>query len=88
VSEFDPEVNQTVEQMWEAFLHQATRNRPGRKVPIEVRLAYYAGCHNMLAKILALFRAGEAKSGEWQALFRKWSDELTQFSNDYRDGKV
>ena len=88
MSEFDAEVNQTVEQMWEAFLRQATRNRPGRKVSSEVRIAYYAGCHNTLAKILAMFRAGEAKSGEWPALVRKWSDEVTQFSNDYRDGKV
>jgi hypothetical protein len=79
---------QSVEQMWQAFLRQATRNRPGRKLPIEVRVAYYAGCHNMLAEVLAMLREGEESSSEWRAVFNRWSDELTKFSDDYRDGKI
>jgi hypothetical protein len=88
MSDINTELDQTVKQMWESFLHQATRNRPGRKVSIEVRAAYYAGCHNMLAKLLATLRAGEAKPGDWAAAWQKLSDELAQFASDYRDGKI
>ena len=71
-SEGEVELDQTVKEMWETFLRQAARNRPGRKVPVEWRVAYYAGCHNMLAKMLAMLRAGEAKPGEWAAAWQKF----------------
>ena len=88
MSESKVEVNQTVKEMWEAFLRQATRNREGRNIPVVWRVAYCAGCRKMLAKMLAMLRAGAAKPGDWAASWQKLSDELTQFSNDYRDGKA
>jgi hypothetical protein len=80
--------SQTIQQMWEIFWRQATRNRPGRKVPSEVRAAYYAGCHNMLDQMLIMMRSGEATPGAWAAVWQKWADELGQFSEDYNAGKV
>ena len=78
----------TIEQMWNDFLKKATRNRPGRKIPDEVRPAYYAGCHSMLDNMLKMMHSGEPNAGDWAAAWQKWADELGQYSKDYNDGKV
>lgn len=87
MSEFDGEGIQTIAQMWETFIRGATRNRPGRKVPIEVRVAYYAGCHSMLDNILKTLHTGEANPGSLAPTWQRWSDELFQFLKDYGEGK-
>ena len=47
----------SVKEMWETFLRQGgTHLGQVRKVPVEWRVAYYAGCHKMPAKMLAMPR--------------------------------
>jgi hypothetical protein len=81
-------VDQTVEQMWKDFWRDANPNRPGRKVRDEVQVAYYAGCHTMLAKMMALLRLGDRPQSEFRSLFQKWGDEMEKFVNDYNAGSV
>jgi hypothetical protein len=76
-----------IQEMWDIFWRQATRNRPGRKVPSEVRAAYYAGCHNMLDQMLTMMRSGETTSDAWGAVWQKWADELGNFPKIIMLGK-
>jgi hypothetical protein len=81
-------VDLTIEQMWKNFWRDANPNRPGRKAPAEVRVAYYAGCHTMLAKMMALFRESAGSDQEWKLLFQKWGGEMETFVADYNAGKT
>jgi len=78
--------DRSIEEMCAAFWRTATRNRPGRKTPPEVRAAYYAGCYNMLDEMIKMLRAGD--SGNWGAVWQKWVDETVKFAEDYNAGKV
>jgi hypothetical protein len=78
----------TIEQMWSDFWRMANPNRPGRKASSEIRIAYYAGCHNMLHQMLKMLRSGEANSAAWSATWNQWSAELTRHSDDYNAGRV
>jgi hypothetical protein len=71
--------SQTIQQTWDIFWRQATRNRPGRKAPSEVRVAHYAGCHNMLDQMLIMMRSGEATSDAWAAVCKSGSTNWPNF---------
>ncbi len=78
--------NQTVKEMWEAFERQALRNQPGRKLSAEFQATYYAGAHNMLARVMDMLRHGDPN--EFGAIWQRLTDEMVQFSRDYQSGKI
>ena len=76
-----PDVNQSAEDMWTAFAHQAAQ---WRKMPIEVRAAYYAGCRGMLTVMLEMMQS--LCPDELRVASRRLSERLSQISIDYLAG--
>jgi hypothetical protein len=78
-----PRPEQTVADMWKAFANQAA---PGRQLPVELRVAYHAGCHAMLAHVLAVLRSNPSE-GDMRATWQRLADEMGRLSDDYNAGK-
>jgi hypothetical protein len=73
----------TVEQMWAAFLHEATRGDVTFQIPDEVRPAFYAGCHRMLEAVMATLRTGNPTPASLNVVWQGWMNELGKYSEDY-----
>lgn len=80
-----PEPDITIEEMWTAWLAAATRGmRLSRAEAARVRIAYYAGAHNMVARVLSALRTEGADVDYIRGIMSEASDELRRFSEAYR----